>query len=281
MPRASRSRFRAAVPLAAAFAAACQAPTGPTLPAAARPIATPSAYALWWQVTEACSGLSGDLSAVRFYVVPGVNTIADGADQSLGMWYSSGNRIVIAGAHQFDARVVRHEMLHALIGPAAGEGHPNEYFVQRCGGVVDCQNVCLTDGPPPPAPDMLAAVLEPKQIQLDLQLLPAAPAASLYGGWLAVTVLATNPLDQPVWVTIPRSSPGVPDGETFAYALQGSVAGFDYTFADFVYFTPRQTRRYTFDVPVGEGALAANGAYSLSGLFATAQTAPRSFVVGP
>lgn len=276
-----RSTHRLLAPLA--FVAACQAPTEVSLPANAQLIAAPAPYALWWQVTEACSGLSGDFSSVHFYVVPGVNTIADGSDQSLGMWYSSGNRIVIAGAHELDPRIVRHEMLHALIGPAAGEGHPNEYFVQRCGGVVDCQNVCLTDGPPAQTPDMLATVLDPKEMQLDLQLIPAAPSPSAYGGWLAITVTATNPLDQPVWVSVPRAAPGRADGETFAYALQGAVAGYDYTLADAVYFTPRQTRRYTFDVPVGQGQgqLASSGSYSLSGLFATAQTASRSIVVGP
>lgn len=263
------------------IAAACQAPTEVSLPAKAQLIEAPPAYALWWQVTESCSGLTGDLSKVRFYVVPGVNTIADGSDQSLGMWYSSGNRIVLAGGHELDPRVVRHEMLHALIGPTNGEGHPNEYFVQRCGGVVDCQNVCLTDGPPPPAPDMLATVLDPKQIQLELQLQPAAPSPTLYGGWLAVTVMATNPLDQPVWVSVPRAAPGRADGETFAYALQGAVAGSDYTLDEAVYFTAHQTRRYTFDVPVGTGDLAARGSYSLSGLFATAQTPATSVVVGP
>ena len=279
MPR--RPMHRLLAPLA--FVAACQAPTEVSLPDKAQLIEAPAPYALWWKVTEACSGLSGDFSSVRFYVVPGVNTIADGSDQSLGMWYSSGNRIVLAGAHELDPRVVRHEMLHALIGPSAGEGHPNEYFVQRCGGVVDCQNVCLSDGPPPAAPDMQATVLDPKQMQLDLQLLPAAPSASVYGGWLAITVTATNPLDQPVWVLVPRVASGRADGETFAYALQGTVAGFDYTLADAIYFTPGQTRRYTFDVPVGQGTgeLAASGSYSLSGLFASAQTPSQSIVVGP
>lgn len=259
---------------------ACRAPSEP-LPYNAQLVDPPAAYALWWKVTEACSGISGDFAAVRWYVVPNVATIADGSDQSLGMWYAAGNRIVLAGRRAMDGRVVRHEMLHALVGPTSGEGHPNEYFVQRCGGVVDCQSACLADGPPTPAPDPLATVLEPKQVQLALDVLPSSPGASVYGGWMSVTVTATNPLEQPAWVTIPRLGPGRADGQTFAYALQDSVAGYDWTLAEAVYFTAHETRRYTFDVHVGDGALAPGGRYQLDGLFGDAQTAPVSLTIAP
>lgn len=262
------------------FAAACQVPTEVRLPDNAQLIEPPPAYALWWKVTEACSGLRGDFSAVRWYVVPNVSTIADGSDQSLGMWYSDGNRIVLAGAREMDARVVRHEMLHALVGPSSGGGHPAEYFVQRCGGIVDCQSACLQDGAPTSAPDPLATTLDSKQVPLSLQVLPDNPGPATYGGWMTVIVTATNPLGQSAWVSIPRA-PGRPDGVTFAYELQGSVAAYDWTLADAVYFTAGQTRQYAFDVHIGDGLLAAGGRYQLDGVFGDAQSAPISVSVAP
>lgn len=107
------------------------APSEPLLPKGATEIPIPAAYQRWHDKTEACSGLSGDFSTIKFYVVPGVETFSTKDGSKVGEWTSDGatNRIVIAGNYQNHEMVVRHELLHSLL---RKEGHPAEYFVDRC-----------------------------------------------------------------------------------------------------------------------------------------------------
>ncbi len=106
-------------------------PSEPSLPPGATEIPVPVYYAKWHTKTQACSGLSGDFSTIKFYVVPGVETFSTSAGPKVGEWTSDGvtNRIVIAGNYQNHEMVVRHELLHSLL---RREGHPAEYFVDRC-----------------------------------------------------------------------------------------------------------------------------------------------------
>jgi hypothetical protein len=110
---------------------ASTAPSEPSLPVGALAIATPAAYLEWNQRTEQCSGLADDVSAIQFYVVPGVDTFPTEAGPKVGLWQREAgvNRIVIAGNYAEHEMVVRHEMLHALL---QREGHPTSYFVDRC-----------------------------------------------------------------------------------------------------------------------------------------------------
>jgi hypothetical protein len=112
----------------------CEVPTAP-LPEGAVPYAPyPPQMSFWWQQVEECSGLRGDLSQVRFYIVPNASTFQWQGQEVIGLWIQRGNRIVLASEYAFRANNVRHEMLHALTRIA---GHPTEYFVDRCGGLVD------------------------------------------------------------------------------------------------------------------------------------------------
>jgi hypothetical protein len=112
---------------------ACTAlgPSEPALPVGAVEIAAPAIYQDWYQKTEACSGLSGRYSSLQWYVVPGVETFATEAGAKVGEWISDGttHRIIVAGNYQNHELVVRHELLHSLL---RREGHPVEYFVDRC-----------------------------------------------------------------------------------------------------------------------------------------------------
>lgn len=117
----------------ASFGSGCAAlgPSEALLPVGAVQIAAPPVYREWAQRTRSCSGLEGDLSAVQFYVIPGVETFATEDGAKVGLWTREGrtNRIVIAGSYENHEMVVRHEMLHALL---QREGHPTDYFVTRC-----------------------------------------------------------------------------------------------------------------------------------------------------
>lgn len=113
--------------------AACTAlaPSEIALPSGAVQIAAPAIYREWLAKTEQCSGRTGDFSTLEFYVVPGVETFPTSDGSKVGEWVTAGrvNRIVIAGNYQGHEMVVRHELLHALL---HAEGHPAEYFVNRC-----------------------------------------------------------------------------------------------------------------------------------------------------
>lgn len=260
---------------------ACQLPTDVPFPSDAVLVDAPPAYALWWKVTESCSGLSGDFASVRFYVVPNVSVVRTGNDHAIGYWFAQGNRIVLAGNYSMEPHVVRHEMLHALIGPAQEGGHPHEYFVQRCGGVVHCEGSCVSDGGPTPTPVMDAPTIPASQLETRVDLLPARVSPSLYDGWFTVTVLVTNTRTTPVWVDVPRAAPGRPDGTTFAWSLQDQIASYDYTYADRMYFDAGETKRYTFDTRAGAWPVSATPAsYFVRGLFAGAGSDSTALVVG-
>src|SRR5699024_2935350 len=92
----------------------------------------------WWGMTEACSGHSGELSAVRWYRVPGWTVPVNG-EAAAAFWTTGGNQIVIADELVEDGEVVRHEMLHALLGE---RGHPTEPFLTSCASVLSCGRVC-------------------------------------------------------------------------------------------------------------------------------------------
>lgn len=112
----------------------CELPTQP-LPTGAIPYApNPDQVANWWRQVEECSGLKGDLSRIRFYIVPNSSTFLWEGREVIGLWMERGSRIVLASEYAFRDLNVRHEMLHAL---TRIQGHPPEYFVERCGGIVD------------------------------------------------------------------------------------------------------------------------------------------------
>jgi|SRR5687767_3269442 len=80
-----------------------------------------------WDELETCSKLNGNLRSVSFYYVsretlptalPGVRTV--------GMYFPRSNRIFIVSAELHNPKVIRHEMMHALL--RDNSGHPPQYF---------------------------------------------------------------------------------------------------------------------------------------------------------
>ncbi len=94
----------------------------------------PSAqYITWWNELEACSGLTGDVRAVAFYVIPSVTTVQVGSETYWGYWIKEGDRIVLAGAWTANEKLVKHEEMHALLQSAL---HPQAYFNGPCGDLT-------------------------------------------------------------------------------------------------------------------------------------------------
>jgi hypothetical protein len=106
-------------------------PSSMALPEGAEPMAAPPEYQAWFSRTEACSGIAGKFNSLEWYVVKGVAAFQTDAGPKVGMWEKVGgvNRIIVAGNYREHEMVVRHEILHALLDR---EGHPAEYFVNKC-----------------------------------------------------------------------------------------------------------------------------------------------------
>lgn len=111
------------------FVAACLLLTGGCgfEPAGDVPMKAPASYRTWWARTEACSGRTGDFDRVQWFVVDGPGFTCPGGTCA-GHWESS-HRIYLAGDWRSSEMVVRHEMLHELLGRP---GHPDPPFGAEC-----------------------------------------------------------------------------------------------------------------------------------------------------
>lgn len=218
-PGTTRRRL-AILPLLAA--AACGDPPTAPLPSDARGFTPPAVYARWWAMTEACSGRAPVSDAVRWFSAPG-----DSIRMSDGKWvggYYEGarNRIVVAEHWRANGSLVRHEMLHALIGPNVG-GHPAADFQGRCGGWVACPPVgCAEEGVPFAPPPANAPVLGAAELELSVEVLPGTVTRVPGDSGAAVVVRVTNPRPVPVWVQLrpPEGCGWCPEIASFGYGIR-------------------------------------------------------------
>lgn len=115
----------------------------PELPAGAEPIQTPAGYAQWWGQVEQCAGRVASMSRVQFFSIPGRTSFTYHDGQYDGYWWNGVHWIVLAGEKVEDGMIVRHEMLHDLLGRG---DHPAAFFQERCGAIVACNGSCRTEG---------------------------------------------------------------------------------------------------------------------------------------
>jgi hypothetical protein len=126
MPLAAVAAARVAIALCGAAAIGCEVPTAPEGAA----LAPPAVFAEWWQEVEQCSGVTGDLSRISWYVVPcedgeaGFKCDVTPNGLCAGEWRSP-HVIELAGPNRIfrqgyldDEWTVKHEMLHDLLGRA-------------------------------------------------------------------------------------------------------------------------------------------------------------------
>jgi hypothetical protein len=116
-------------------------PAVPELPDGAEALMPLATYADWWQATESCSGLHGDMSRITWFDVPNRTSFLYRDARYDGYWWNTVHWIVLAGEKVSNGMIVRHEMLHELL--ARGD-HPAEYFQGKCGAIVACTEVCRT-----------------------------------------------------------------------------------------------------------------------------------------
>lgn len=91
------------------------------------PLDPPPVYREWWLKTQACSGLTGNFDRIQWSVIEGPS-FACSSGQCAGHW-NNDHHIFLAGDWVMNEMVVRHEMLHDMIGRP---GHPAPPFGQGC-----------------------------------------------------------------------------------------------------------------------------------------------------
>lgn len=266
-----------------ALAAACNAPLDPPPPHGAERFIAPPIYQQWWSMTSECSGISGSLGSIDWFVVPGVARFEFEGQQVAGYWSRAGNRIVMAERAMLNGTVVRHEMLHALQRTGA---HERRAFLGRCGGVVICITSCLQEGGRPPVPPATLPRLRPEEMVLDVIVEPAQPGARAWDGHFRLTVTVRNPRRDSVVVVLPPSGDsGAPPG--FSLELSGSDLGIwsgDRAWDSAVtVFGPGETHRAIFDFRLSrkfDGFRAVPpGKYEVLGRFGGAATARKQFLL--
>ncbi len=239
-------------PVAAVVAlVACRNLVDPELPSNAEEFTPPSVYSRWWAMTEACSGLSGDLSSVSWFVVPGVSTIVLEGQPVEGYWSLPGNRIVMAGAGKLSGGLVRHEMLHAL---RKARGHPRAKFLEDCSGVVACTEACIRDAGPPPPLDPAAIQVGPESLEVQVDVEPATPTRAVHDGFFTLIVSVRNPRTYPVVVLLPpQPIGGAPTSFSFDWIGQSTVmSGHEFALDPGVsVFVVGETKRQVFDFKIG------------------------------
>jgi hypothetical protein len=270
--------MRRSLVLLAAILLACELPTAPTMPAGAVPFAPPPEYALWWRMTEACSGLRGDLSRVQWYEVPDAYDIIVGGRSYQGYWYGSPDRIVLAGLSSRSPSLVRHEMLHVLSGKG---GHPRHLYLGSCEGIVSCVGECIEDAGGRETPPADAREILPHELHTRLELAPLSPSHSADGGAIAAIISVTNPHPYPVWVRLTPVKPDYPFSKTFGLVFDyNDVAAaielrHEYVEGNRFGLAAGETRRSVWDDSYGPGR------YALTGYFNADTTARVTFTVGP
>jgi hypothetical protein len=92
-----------------------------------QPMEAPPEYRAWFAKTEACSGRTGNFDRLVFHVVEGEGFECP-SGRCVGRW-NANHHIYIASAYVTHELVVRHEMLHDLLGRP---GHPDPPFGNGC-----------------------------------------------------------------------------------------------------------------------------------------------------
>jgi hypothetical protein len=151
-------------------------------------------------MVESCSGLTGDFDRVTWYAVPNSNAVERDGDSVGGYWAPVSNRIVLAGNAEFAGSLVRHEMLHALVKQT--HGHSRSYFIDRCGGIVECLSPCSADVGAPPPPPANAVAVTANALRIDAHLIPDQPGSEIDDGIFTVDITVRNPNSYPVIVTL-------------------------------------------------------------------------------
>ena len=277
--RCSAARAAILVLMIALGVTACDLITAP-LPPNAEPFAPPAVYARWWAMTEACSGRSADLGAVRWYRVPGSRFIFRGQAVA-GYWNSSTNRIVLAEDIVEQGDMVRHEMLHALLRRPV---HPRSQFLGSCASLVSCQGICTKDDGAWHLPRSDYVILPPDSLNVAARA-ELFPRETDGERWFALEVTVRNAGAHAVLVAAPgdRVTP-----HTFGYDLRGPSGGIGggeiESDSSTLFFQPFETKKWLFEFRVSSDLSdhrITPGSYLVRGDYGRHRSADTTITISP
>ncbi|MEO5902875.1 MAG: hypothetical protein ABIQ55_02570 [Gemmatimonadaceae bacterium] len=271
---------------AIAFAVACERIVDPPLPPTSTSFVPPPVYAKWWAMTTTCSGISGSLEKISWYVVPLVAEFTLKKETVSAYWTEGSNSIVVADYSVLDGSVVRHEMLHSLVRTS---GHPRSAFLERCLGVVSCTSACIADAGPPPRFDAPGPAVPADSIDVGIDFLPNRPASNIDGGVFTMVVSAHNKANQPVLVSL--SPPGGVVAAPFSYDIRPAfspgvrlLGSINSTDPALTRFAAGETKRQYFDFVIGNvtrDRTITNGVYRVTAAYGTHSAVISQFTIAP
>jgi hypothetical protein len=193
-------------------------------------------------MTEACSGRTGDFSAVRWYEVPG--SLIRNGEAAGGYWSSSANQIVMQHDLLHTGWLVRPEMLHAQL--RLRSGHPREQFLGACAGLVECNGACAENaGAWHPATPYVTVPTDSMEVATELRVEPPERDGD---HWVTLRSVVRNPTGRAVFVVPP--SFGL-ERSGFAYDVRGPKGSIStiHSSADSsrFFFAPRETKEFVFE----------------------------------
>lgn len=265
--------------------AACDGVVDPPLPSDAEEFSPLAVYSTWWNMTEACSGLTGSLGAVTWYQTNEVLHDARTGEVVVGYWTPGSNRIVLMTDAVRDGGTVRHEMLHALLRKA---GHPRDQFLGKCAGTVPCQNACILDADPYPSPPESPIHVGGDSIDLSVEIAPGNPSPGDDDGFFSITVMAHNRSAH--WATVTPASFVTDTTRTFSFDVRDASTSAGITNGLIALdpseriFAPGETKKQVFDFVIGDSPFAnqlQQGNYIVRGGYSDYWSTYSPFVIGP
>ena len=261
----------------------------PNFPSDAQEFSPPPVYATWWNMVRVCSATTGSLDGVKWFKTSQRLHDFRTGEELGGYWFSLGNRIVLTTPYLLEGSVVRHEMLHSLLG---GGGHPRAQFLGNCAGTVHCQGRCIDDAGPYPQPPESPTHLRGDSLDITLDIEPRNPSSAQAGGFFSVTVMVRNPSTR--WVAVPnyfsQYFPDIDSTKTFEFEVRGPQGGTGRGEIGLdpseMIFAPGEIKKQVFDFSIGNrlGALEHTlppGNYTARGGYANWMSSYSPFVIGP
>ncbi|HMH85302.1 MAG TPA: hypothetical protein VK529_05100 [Gemmatimonadaceae bacterium] len=263
----------------------------PMFPSDAEEFSPPPVYSTWWNMTQACSGLTGSLGEVTWFKTNHVLHNSSSGESLGGYWNSFTNRIVLTTAAMLDGGSVRHEMLHSLLRKG---GHPRNQFLGKCAGTVHCQGSCIRDAGPYPQPSESPIHVPGDSIEISVDIEPGNPNSAQDGGFFSMTVIVRNRSAH--WATVPSyyasnySSifPEYDSTRTFGVDVRGPAGGISHWELRFDpsewIFAPGETKKQIFDFTIGNDLIAHKlppGNYIARGGYSEYWSTHSTFVIGP
>jgi hypothetical protein len=252
----------------------------PPLPPNAELFSPPTIYSTWWNMTEACSGLTGSLAAITWYKTSDALGNNANGEPVIGYWSAKGSRIVLTDDVVLDGRTVRHEMLHALL---QRDGHPRAQFLGKCAGTVPCPEACVRDAGPYPQPPQSPIHIGDDSLDLTLAIDPTSPDPA-NGGFFTITVMAHNRSAH--WATVAPSLSSTDTLDTFSLDVNGANGALSRSQTYFDpsqrIFAPGETKKTVFDFRIGDGVFVQQlpaGDYTVRGGFSDYWSSETAFVI--